>query len=381
VIWTAVVVGVPLLAAALWTRHADAIKAASPVTEWLTEENLRLWNYGRWGDRIDVYDWNTILRVAGPTVVGLYGLLLVPAAIAIGKSRQWAFWLGIVSAVVLPVLVFMNLYVAHDYYLIAVSPAIAALVGLGTAELWAWLRPRRLVVVLPLVAVALASATVALESDYWSRIHDGPSDPIVLPLAREIASNTTADDLVAVVGLDWSPAVLYYAHRRGHMVTEHATDVALDLIHRDGYRHLVMDDPARDDLGFLSRWRWVGALAPHVYELGDTAAELPRAEVVATDPDPELAARLEQAPILPQAPEELVCGRGTRLAPGQRGTWLRLGEAPPGTRLFVNDRAPLPARRAVFVSPAAAPDGSLVVTCTGAPTLELEGAADASGPA
>ena len=33
--------------AALWTRHADAIKAASPVTEWLTGWNLRRWNFGR----------------------------------------------------------------------------------------------------------------------------------------------------------------------------------------------------------------------------------------------------------------------------------------------------------------------------------------------
>ena len=73
-----------------------------------------------------------------------------------------------------------------------------------------------------LLAVALAWGTVELESDYWSRIDGDSNDPIVLPLAREVASNTAADDLVGVVGLDWSPAVLYYAHRRGHMVTQHA---------------------------------------------------------------------------------------------------------------------------------------------------------------
>ena len=117
-----------------------------------------------------------------------------------------------------------------------------------------------------------------------------------------------------------------------------------------------------------------------MYELADTAAELPRAEVVSTDPDPGLAARLEQAPALRQAPEEILCGRGTRLAAGRRGTWLRLGVAPPEARLVVGDRAPVPVRRAVFVASAASPDGSVVVTCTGAPALTLEGVADASGP-
>ena len=63
---------------------------------------------------------------------------------------------------------------------------------------------------------------------------------------------------MAVVGLDWSPAVLYYAHRRGHMVTDRIPDVAFDLIHRDDYRHLAVGDPAHSDLSFLSRWRWVG---------------------------------------------------------------------------------------------------------------------------
>ena len=63
----------------------------------------------------------------------------------------------------------------------------------------------------------------------------------VMPLASELASHTSSDDLVATVGLDWSPAVLYYAHRRGHMVTAHAAqDAALDAIHRDGYRYLLV---------------------------------------------------------------------------------------------------------------------------------------------
>ena len=141
-----------------------------------------------------------------------------------------------------------------------------------------------------------------------------------------------------------------------------------------------MRDPVLDDLSFLSRWRWIAATAPHMYGLADTPAELPPAAVVATDPDSELSARLAQAPTLRRAPEEIVCGRGTRVAAGRRGTWLRLGAASPEARLVVGDLAPVPVRRAIFVASAPSPDGSVVVTCTGASELPLEGVSDAPGP-
>ena len=57
--------------------------------------------------------------------------LLVVSVIAAVTSRQRLFWLGIGLAAVLPPLVFTNLYSVHDYYLAAITPAIAALIGLG----------------------------------------------------------------------------------------------------------------------------------------------------------------------------------------------------------------------------------------------------------
>lgn len=76
--WIVVVVILPLLAGALWTRHADAIKAASPVTEWLTGWNLRRWNFGWTRQRLDPEAWRVILQRAVPNLLGLYVLLLVP---------------------------------------------------------------------------------------------------------------------------------------------------------------------------------------------------------------------------------------------------------------------------------------------------------------
>jgi hypothetical protein len=378
--WIVVVVIVPLLAGALWTRHADAIKAASPVTEWLTGWNLRRWNFGWSRQRLDPEAWRVILQRAAPNMLGLYALLLVPAAIAAWRSTQRLFWLAIASAVVLPPLIFMNLYVVHDYYLAAVSPAVAAVVGLGAGWVWGIVRPRWLVAVLPCAVLLLAWGTLELGRGYWLRIHGGYDDPQIMPLASEIASHTSSDDLVATVGLDWSPAVLYYAHRRGHMVTTHAQDAALDAIHRDGYRYLLMVDPLHDDLGFMTRWRWVGALAPHLYGLADAASRLPRAGVVATDPDPRLAARLGRAPSVPGAPDALTCGLGARARAGEAGTWLLFADPASGARVSIGGLAPVPARRAVFVAPALYENGTIVLTCSGAASLQVARVVDAPAP-
>ena len=164
------------------------------------------------------------------------------------------------------------------------------------------------------------------------------------------------------------------------MVVEHTSEPALDLIHRDGYRYLLEEDPAHDDLTFLARWSWVGALGPHLYALGDSASELPSARFVATDPTGALAVRLAAARTLPGAPRSLSCGEPTRIPAGRRGTWIRFSDAAAEARLFVAaDLAPLPVRGAVFVAPGLAERGTITLTCTGAAALDVVKVVDA-GP-
>ena len=285
----------PFVAAAVWTRHADAIKAASPVTEWLTSSSLRRWNFGWPAQRLDPSAWHSILQHTVPSLLSLYAVLLVPAAIAAWRSTQRLFWLAVASAVVLPPLVFMNLYVNHDYYPAAISPAIAALLGLGCGWVWAVVRPRWLVAALPCAALLLAWGTLELGRGYWLRIHGGYDDLQAMPLASEIAAHTRSDDLVGTVGLDWSPAVLYYAHRRGNMVTAHARDAGLDAIHDDGYRYLLVAEPLARGPGVHGRGGGGSARsAPHLYGLADSASHLPPADLLATDPGRSLAGRLDQ---------------------------------------------------------------------------------------
>jgi hypothetical protein len=301
--------------------------------------------------------WAVILKRLGPTVVGLYGLLLVVAVIATARARQRRFWLAVWLAAVGPFLVFTNLYFQHDYYLAAVTPAFAALAGLGTSYLASLARraPRTVAVAGgALAALVLAYGSLEVGRGYWLRIHGAEDDPQVLPLAAEAASLTRPDELVAMAGLTWSPAISYYARRKSHMIIRENEPRAWDLIREAGSTYLLVGDPETVDHAPLARWRWLGSLAPHSYALADTPRGLRAAAFVATD-----------------APGPLPAGR--------RGTWLRPREQRPAARLAVGDLAPLPLRRALYASPKLAQDGRLPVSCTGARALTLD-LVDAGGP-
>ena len=227
---------VPLLAGIAWTRHADAIKAASEATVWLTSSQLLAWTFGSVGQRLEPGSWGSIFMSVGILAGGIAILFLAIPAIRFALARrQVRFWTWIVATLVGPLLVFFNLYVIHDYYSIAVSGSVAALVGLGVAGLplfRGWLRG------LLLAGATVAwVAVVALQSPYWMGIYDPLADPEgVLPLAAQIQRETNPGQPVAIVDRDWTPEVLYYAHRWGWMISGHeATPVDAAQLLAQGY--------------------------------------------------------------------------------------------------------------------------------------------------
>ena len=227
----------------------------------------------------------------------------------------------------------------------------------------------------------LAWGTLELGRGYWLRIHGGYDDPQVMPLASEIAAHTRSDDLVGTVGLDWSPAVLYYAHRRGNMVTAHARDAGLDAIHDDGYRYLLVAEPEREDLGLdgpvaMGRRARSASLRARRRRAPPAAHRSPRHGPRA---EPGGQARSTLRPSW-DAPGALKCSAGTRIRAGRAGTWLSSQRLPPGLACRSTASRPFPRDAAVFASPALARNGTLVVSCAGREELSLVRVLDAPAP-
>ncbi len=376
-------VAVPILAMLAWTRHADGIKAASPATSFLTSEALRTWNFGTWAQRLDPDTWWTVARRTGLWITGLGALLLPFAAVSVTRSRQWPFWVGVAGAAILPPIVFTNLFVVHDYYLCAVLPALAAFLGLGAG----WLIERiprgwagtAAVAGATLLVVVVAYATT---QSYWRPIYDAVSDPEeVLPLADEIRSSTTPDELVGVLGRDWSPAPLYYARRWGQMLPS-VLESPPDYLLRQGYRVLAVS--AQDGpIWFLHQWPWVGLLGPRLYSLGRSLDEIRTYGVVATDDGGAFDAAAAGGEALTPGPVDVPCdGHTVRVPAGDEATWLRVeGDPSVNARLWIGEGLlPLPVRTVTVVDSAVS-NAELALRCDGTDALRFTDVVSAPFPA
>ena len=369
----ALLVLVPLAATALWTRHADAIKAANPVTDWLTSSELEDWNFGSLSQRFDRGVWGVIVGRVVVHVIGLAGVaLLAVAFVALARSAQRLFWVGVVLAGALPPLVFTNLYLVHDYYLAAVTPALAALLGLAAGFIWRHLPPKAPIrAVAAVTGLLLAASTVGFDHAYWRHAWDDEPDPATLALARQLARVSEPDDRIGVIGLDWSPAVLYYADRWGLMVVDQREAEALDALHRERYHRVLVRQPEETDLRALARWPWVASLSENVYGVADGMEELPTSPLLATD-----SANIAAGRPLRHGLHIRCDGRPATIPSGAHGTLVRVANVGSTTQVSAADGlAPLPARRAILLSPELATDGTIALRCSGPPlTVDVSAA-------
>lgn len=217
--------------AVFWTRWADAEKSKSPMTKWLTSENLRTWNFGTFRQRLYYFDWHRAVSVEFlPSVVGLTSAAIALALVGLilGKNLRLssAFTLILASGP----LVFTNLYFVHDYYWTAVLPALAVLIGIGIEVLGQLIASRvdvskRRVGVMQ-VSVALVLACASWFSPYGARHFEVFAKPgsltsfdgDVQTAVETIRKYTTPGDNIVVIGADWNPRILYFSDRKGLML-------------------------------------------------------------------------------------------------------------------------------------------------------------------
>ena len=213
--------GLGVAAATIWTAYADFIKAKNPLTEFLTSPALRDWNFGTAAQRVDPNVYFTILNrvsvhITGPLMISL-SLGVAAAVVLDNPAERLSTWGWLLVAISAP-LVFLNLYVIHTYYLIAIYPALVTVMAIGivwAARLLTRLRRQRLAVaVLGTVAVFVAtSGSLEARDDITGLIHGEPL-PKTSVAIREL---TPSGSHIIMVGCDWDPTTLYYAQREGVM--------------------------------------------------------------------------------------------------------------------------------------------------------------------
>lgn len=234
----AVPVAIALAALLWWLDVSDAAKAASPFTAWLTSGQLSEWNHGTHEQRLSAAFW--VDTVAGRSALDILGyaawwLPLVFAASWFGGDRRGMarFYAVSMASFLLPMLVFTNLHMVHNYYQVANA---VFLVVFCAAAIDHACRSRA-----PWVAAAVTVLFVAgMFGHTWrhfmpSVLQDKSTHPSI-ELARAIRTHVHEDDIIITAGLNWAATVPYYSKRR-----------ALMLLRESDLQHVPGAFPTRED--------------------------------------------------------------------------------------------------------------------------------------
>ena len=280
----AIATGPGILAALAWTHLTDGLKQMHPYADFLTSEKLSAWNWGTLAQRLDGAWWQRWTEHLGLIVpVGLF-ILLVFGLIKGNTKIRIGIGLATLTSVTGP-LAFANLYYVHNYYFIAVAPAVIVAVGLGLATLWRLAESRRWQQILIVFGI-LGFGYIQTQS-YLVGFGEGQVRNRPLPeLAHLLKSISTPDDNIAVIGREWDPLLTYATDRamvfvrETHETDEDAWQLSRAALDGEDYTILIAMDSVAGDLAFVHhRCRELGLAITPLFTTADADVYVSQAKL------------------------------------------------------------------------------------------------------
>lgn len=206
---------ISVLIAKLWIAHTDTLKAMNDLGVALTSEHLAAWNFGTFAQRGPEYLFFVLRRVFTLNVGLLFGSTFVVLGLIRWRSRLAHIILVLLLAFFMPILIFTNLHIVHDYYQTANLIYIVAAVTLGLIA--APLSRRMRNICIAVVLLANIGSGLAGQQGYMHVALSPPSGFVqrTLDLAKFIRQSTEPSSELILIGYDWSAEVHYYAQRKG----------------------------------------------------------------------------------------------------------------------------------------------------------------------
>jgi hypothetical protein len=214
--------GVPMLVAYVWVQYSDAVKTANPFGSQLTSASLREWNFGTLEQKLAFATYKTVFwdRVFVPNAGGLLGIALIMGAVLLaGTTRVRAIVVCGLALFALPILIFTNLHIVHDYYQ---AGCVLFLIGVLAVVVAGWLptvvsRPA----VIPVVtALLVLSNLVEFSAGYGpvARKTFDVSHERTLAIGDVLRRYTPLNSGIVVFGNDWNSDIAYYSQRKSFTV-------------------------------------------------------------------------------------------------------------------------------------------------------------------
>jgi hypothetical protein len=208
-----------IIVARLWTMWSDHSKELNPATKWLTEKNLFEWNYGTVQQRKISANWSVILDRIDQLIIGRFSVVaILIVAILIPKSRVRL--IALLAGIIVTISIFFNLYIVHDYYLVAISSLLVLAVGVTVDSILVnngslLYRSSAFLAIILIVLISLIT-----QRSYWTLAYKNLPTPV-----SELKERSDPNQYAFTSYGGWNPVLLYYAERRGMMLDTRAASI------------------------------------------------------------------------------------------------------------------------------------------------------------
>jgi hypothetical protein len=203
----------------MWNMFADDVKSQNPFTKWLQSDELTLWNFGTLNQRFVFSNWLTILGRIDELILGstlfIFTITVVSLFLTKIDFSKLTFYC-LVS--LLGPLIFFNLYLVHDYYLIAIYPAIIALLAIFVSQVIELVQDRansKIIGALLVGVIIFLTYVSPIGRSYVSNFRNDNGIPVA---AQMLSTKTFPESNLFILGCEWDPTLLYFANRKGLML-------------------------------------------------------------------------------------------------------------------------------------------------------------------
>ena len=202
---------VALAALVPWLAVGDAVKMENPLAATTTSKALAAWNYGTLAQRCSWELWgNSILLRAMPEAVGWPGLALILIGLWRLRGDALTTLLALIALYFIPWLVFTNLHVVHNYY--QCSNAIFLVAALAVVLSEAVVRLPRAAALIALCGVVIGC--LGASRSYLEMEREDLTESPPYRTAMFLKQVLPDDEIIVVMGVDWSCEVAFYAEKR-----------------------------------------------------------------------------------------------------------------------------------------------------------------------
>lgn len=227
IITLAIAFGIPIFVAYSWVVYSDVVKSANLFGADLISSKLSDWNFGTLDQRLNVSTYKAVFwdRGFALNAGSAVGLSLILCALVTGGRRYRGIIFSALILFVLPVMIFTNLHIVHNYYqvgcmlflIFALSVAVAG--WLPTVVSYSPIVP-------VLAGLLVANNFYVFGSGYGtvaSRLivnsSNSPHERALI-VGEAVRRYTPLGSGIVVLGNDWDSDIAYYSQRKSFTVPD-----------------------------------------------------------------------------------------------------------------------------------------------------------------